>query len=171
MTHTTKKYNALIWVLSILIPLVVAALFSVKLDLELPVFLPPVYAAINALTSLILITSFWAIRSNRRNLHERLMKSAVLLSALFLILYVLHHMTSESTKYGGEGILKTVYFIVLISHIMLSVAVIPFVLITFVRGLTGNYIAHKKIARYAFPLWLYVTVSGVLVYIMIAPYY
>ena len=171
MTHTTKKYNALIWVLSILIPLVVVSLFSVKLDLELPVFLPPVYAAINALTSLILITSFWAIRSNRRNLHERLMKSAVLLSALFLILYVLHHMTSESTKYGGEGILKTVYFIVLISHIMLSVAVIPFVLITFVRGLTGNYIAHKKIARYAFPLWLYVTVSGVLVYIMIAPYY
>jgi putative membrane protein len=80
-------------------------------------------------------------------------------------------MTSDSTKFGGEGLLKTVYFIVLISHIVLSIVVIPFVLITFVRGITGDFKRHKKIARYAFPLWLYVALSGVAVYIMIAPYY
>ena len=166
-----KNYNKWIIFLSVLIPIVVASLFRVKIDLDLPVFLPPIYATINAFTSLILITAFWAIRTDRRKLHEGLMKSAILFSALFLALYVLYHMTSESTKFGGEGIIKTVYFAVLISHIVLSVAVIPFVLITFVRGITGNFEGHKKIARYAFPLWLYVTISGVIVYIMIAPYY
>lgn len=171
MNSKSKKYNKWIVVLSILIPLVVAVLFGVKLDVELPVFLPPIYATINAATAVILITAFWAILKRHRKLHERLMKTAIMFSALFLILYVLHHMTSDSTKYGGEGVLKTVYFIVLISHIILSIAVIPFVLITFVRGLLGNFEAHKKIARIAFPLWLYVAVSGVVVYIMISPYY
>lgn len=171
MTTTSTKYNKWILALSIVIPLVVAALFGIKLDIELPFFLPPIYATINGLTSLILIGAFWAIRNKKQRLHERLMITAVLLSAVFLILYVLHHMTSESTKFGGEGLLKTVYFIVLISHIILSVVVIPFVLITFVRGITGDFKRHKKIARFAFPLWLYVALSGVAVYIMISPYY
>ena len=90
---------------------------------------------------------------------------------MFLILYVLYHMTSDSTKYGGEGVLKFVYLFILISHILLSIGVIPFVLITFVRGITNDIELHKKIAKYTFPLWLYVTVTGVIVYFMIAPYY
>lgn len=139
--------------------------------MQLPVFLPPVYAGINALTSLVLISSLWAIKNKKVKLHELLMKVALGLSALFLVLYVLYHMTSASTPYGGEGIMRPVYYFILISHILLSLAVVPFVLITFLRGITGDFEKHKKIARYAFPLWLYVAVTGVLVYLMISPYY
>jgi putative membrane protein len=166
-----KKYNKLIVFLSIAIPLVVASLFGVKLDIELPVFLPPIYAGTNAITAFILITAFWAIKMNHIQLHRRLMKSAIVLSILFLIMYVLYHMTSDSTSYGGEGILKYIYYAVLISHIILSVVVIPFVLITYVRAITNDIVRHKRIARVTFPLWLYVTVSGVIVYFMILPYY
>ena len=87
------------------------------------------------------------------------------------MLYVAYHMTSDSTKFGGEGTIKTVYFVILITHILLSVIVIPFVLITFVRAITNQVELHKKIARYTFPLWLYVAVTGVAVYVMISPYY
>lgn len=171
MTTETKKYNTWIVILSIAIPLVVAILFGVKLNVTLPIFLPPIYASVNALTSVILIGAFWAIKNNKVKLHERLMKTAILFSILFLIMYVAYHMTSNSTKYEGEGILKTVYFIILISHILLSIAVIPFVLITYVRAITNRIELHKKIARITFPLWLYVAISGVLVYVMISPYY
>lgn len=171
MAATSKKYNTWIVILSIAIPLVVAVLFSVKINVQLPVFLPPIYATINAFTALILITAFWAIKNKKVKLHEKLMKTAIILSAVFLVLYVLYHMTSDSTKFGGDGIIKTVYFVILISHILLSVAVIPFVLITFVRGITNQVELHKKIARYTFPLWLYVAVTGVIVYVMISPYY
>lgn len=167
----SKKYNRIIVILSVVIPLAVAGLFGVKLDIELPVFLPPVYASINAITGMVLITAFWAIKNKKIELHQKLMKFAIVLSALFLILYVLYHMTSNSTTFGGDGIVKYVYFFILISHILLSIIVIPFVLITFVRGLTNDIERHKKIARLTFPIWLYVTISGVVVYLMISPYY
>ncbi len=171
MNLEAKKYNKWIVILSIAIPVVVAVLFGVKIDIKLPVFLPPIYASINALTALLLIVAFWAIKNKKIKLHEKLMKTAIVFSVLFLVLYVAYHMTSDSTKYGGEGTIKTVYFIVLISHILLSIAVIPFVLITFVRAITNNIELHKKIARITFPLWLYVAISGVVVYLMISPYY
>ena len=171
MTTETKKYNKWIIVLSIAIPLVVAILFGVKIDAELPIFLPPIYATINALTAVILLTAIWAVKNKKVKLHEKLMKTAILFSVLFLVLYVAYHMTSNSTKFGGEGSLKIVYFIILISHIILSIAVIPFVLITYVRAITNNIELHKKIAKFTFPLWLYVAISGVLVYILISPYY
>lgn len=167
----SKKYNRLITILSIAIPVAVAALFGVKIDLELPVFLPPIYAGINAVTSVLLVSAFWAIKNKKIDLHENLIKACMVLSALFLILYVLYHMTSDSTSYGGEGIIRWVYFFVLISHILLSIVVIPFVLVTFVRGLTREVERHKKIARITFPIWLYVTITGVIVYLMISPYY
>ena len=169
--ESSKKYNRIIVLLSVAIPLVVAVLFGVKLDLELPVFLPPIYASTNAITAVVLIIALWAIKSKKKVLHERLMKTAVVLSALFLIMYVLYHMTSDSTSYGGEGFMKYIYYLVLISHILLSIVVIPFVLITFVRAITNDIERHKKIARITWPLWLYVTVSGVIVYLMIFPYY
>ena len=99
------------------------------------------------------------------------MKTAIILSAIFLMLYVAYHMTSDSTSFGGEGLLKYFYFFILISHILLSIVVIPFVLITFVRAITNDFEKHKKIARITFPLWLFVAISGVLVYLMISPYY
>lgn len=164
-----KKYNKWIVVLSIVIPIVVALLFRVKIDFELPVFLPPIYAAINAITALVLVIAVYMIKSGNRNTHERLMKFAIVLSVLFLVMYVLHHITSDSTSY--EGAYRGVYLFILISHIVLSVAVIPFVLITYVRAITNNIERHKKIARITFPLWLYVAVTGVVVYLMISPYY
>jgi len=171
MTTNTQKYNKWIIVLSITIPLVVAILFGVKIDAELPIFLPPIYASINALTSVVLIVAVWAIKNKKIKLHEKLIKTAIVFSVLFLMLYMAYHMTSDSTKFGGEGSLKTIYFIILVSHILLSIVVIPFVLITYVRAITNNFELHKKIAKYTFPLWLYVAISGVVVYLMISPYY
>ena len=171
-TAQEKKYNKWIIVLSIIIPLVVAVMFGIKISNVEPLsFLPPIYASINGLTALILLTSLWAIKNNKRTLHERLMKTAIICSALFLVMYVAYHMTSDSTKFGGEGTIKYVYYFILLTHILLSIAVIPFVLITYVRAITKNFERHKKIARITFPLWLYVAISGVVVYIMISPYY
>jgi putative membrane protein len=171
-TSDEKKYNKLIVVLSVAIPLVVAALFGIKIpNVEPLTFLPPIYASINAFTAVILVIAFWAITNKKIKLHQRLMQTAIICSVLFLVMYVAYHMTSYSTKYGGEGVLKYVYYTILITHIVLSVVVIPFVLITYVRAMTQNFVMHKKIARITFPIWLYVAVSGVLVYIMISPYY
>ena len=171
MMSETKKYNTWIVILSIAIPLVVGLLARVKIDVDLPFFLPPIYATINALTSVLLLMGFWAIKSKKIQLHERLMKTAIIMSVLFLCMYILHHMTSSPTKYGGEGLLKTIYYILLISHILLSMVVIPFVLITYVRAITNQIDLHKKIARITFPLWLYVAISGVFVYLLISLYY
>ncbi|RXP64599.1 DUF420 domain-containing protein [Lutibacter sp. HS1-25] len=171
MEQNAKKYNKWIVVLSVAIPLVVAILFGVKIDVTLPVFLPPIYATINGLTAVLLLVAVWAIKNKKVQLHEKLMKTAIVFSTVFLVLYVAYHMTSTSTKFEGEGTIKTVYFAVLISHIILSIVVIPFVLITFVRAITNNFELHKKIAKITFPLWLYVTISGVVVYLMISPYY
>ena len=141
----SKKYNKIIVVLSIAIPLVVAVLFGVKLDIELPVFLPPIYAGTNAVTALVLIIALWAIKVKNIELHKRLMKIAIAFSVLFLIMYVLYHMTSDSTSYEGEGVVKYIYYVILISHILLSITVIPFVLITYVRAITNDIERHKKI--------------------------
>jgi len=167
-----KKYNKLIVVLSIIIPLIVTILFRVKIpNVEPLMFLPPIYATINAITAVILITAFIAVKNKKITLHKRLMTLAIILSALFLIMYVAYHMTSDSTKFGGEGTIKYVYYFILITHVLLSIIIIPFVLITYVRAITNNIERHKKIARITFPLWLYVAITGVLVYILISPYY
>ena len=167
-----KKYNKLIVILSVAIPIVVAILFGVKIPNVEPLsFLPPIYATINGLTAIILIIAFIAIKNKNIVLHENLMTTAILCSVVFLVMYVAYHMTSDSTKFGGEGTIKYVYFFILITHIILSIIVIPFVLITYVRAITNNIEKHKKIAKITFPLWLYVAVSGVVVYIMISPYY
>ena len=171
-----KKYNVWITILSIAIPVVVAILFKVKLrDLGFDVkplkFLPPIYATINGITAIVLVWAVISIKNGKRKLHENLMKTAIALSVAFLGMYVAYHMTSESTKYGGDGILKLVYFFILITHITLSIATIPLVLVTYVRALAEKFDNHKKIAKITFPIWLYVAVTGVIVYLMISPYY
>jgi len=132
-----KKYNKWIVVLSIVIPLVVAALFGVNLrklgfDVEPLTILPPIYATINGLTAIILILAFFAVKNKNIVLHENLMTTAIWSSVIFLVLYVAYHMTSDSTKFGGEGVIKYIYYFILITHIVLSIVVIPFVLITYV---------------------------------------
>lgn len=167
-----KKYNKLIVILSVAIPIVVAILFGVKIPNVEPLsFLPPIYATINGFTALILVAAYMAIRNKRLILHKNLMTTAIGCSVVFLMLYVAYHMTSDSTKFGGEGPIKYIYYFILITHILLSIIVIPFVLITYVRAITNHIEKHKKIARITFPLWLYVAISGVIVYIMISPYY
>ena len=167
-----NKYNLWIWIISIVVPVAVAVLFTVRIPgVERMGFLPPIYATINALTAVILIISVIQIKKGNRKNHEFLMKTAILLSLLFLMLYIAYHMTSDSTKYRGDGIVKYLYYFILITHIMLSITVIPFVLITYVRAITGKFEKHKAIARITFPLWLYVAITGVIVYVMISPYY
>ena len=167
-----SKYNLWIWIISIVVPVAVAVLFTVRIPgVERMGFLPPIYATINALTAIILIISVIQIKKGNRKNHEFLMKTAILLSLVFLLLYIAYHMTSDSTKYGGDGIVKSLYYFILITHIMLSITVIPFVLITYVRAITGKFEKHKSIARITFPLWLYVAITGVIVYVMISPYY
>jgi|SRR5690606_16780938 len=171
-----QSYNKWIIVLSIAIPAVVAILFGVNLrdmgyDVAPLTFLPPIYATINGVTAILLVAAVIAIKNGNRRLHETLVKICIGCSAAFLLMYVAYHMTAESTPYGGEGAIRYVYFFILITHILLSIVVIPFVLLTFVRGLTGDFVRHRKLAKYTFPLWLYVAVSGVVVYLMISPYY
>ncbi|MES2448016.1 MAG: DUF420 domain-containing protein [Bacteroidota bacterium] len=171
-----KKYNIWIIVLSIAIPLVVAVLFGVNLrdlgyDVKPLTFLPPIYATTNGLTAIVLILAVNAIKNGKRKLHENLMKFAILLSILFLGMYVAYHMTSDSTKFGGEGAIKYIYYFILITHILLSIIIIPFVLVTYVRALAERFDKHKKLAKITFPMWLYVAVTGVIVYLMISPYY
>ena len=184
------KYNKLITAVSIIIPIAVAALFGVNLrklgyDVEPLNFLPPIYATINGITAVLLVVAVLAIKNGKRKLHEYLMKSAIACSLAFLIMYVAYHMTSISAVFGDTnhnsileeservaiGFERINYLFILITHISLSVIIIPLVLITYVRALSKRFDKHKKIAKITFPIWLYVAVTGVIVYIMIAPYY
>jgi len=171
-----QKFNKIIIILSVAIPVVVAILFGVKLkdygiNIEPLTFLPPIYATINGITAFLLITAVVAIKKGNRKLHERLMQLSIACSVIFLVMYVAYHMTSDSTPYGGEGAIRSVYFFILISHILLSIVVIPLVLFTYVKALAERFDKHKKLAKITFPIWLYVAVTGVIVYLMISPYY
>lgn len=185
-----KKYRVWIILLSIVIPLAVAVLFSVKLkdfgfDVEPLYFLPPIYAGINGLTAVVLVVAVMAVRRGKQKLHENLMKFAITLSCMFLVMYVAYHMTAESTIFGDfnhNGVLELseqnevgfsryIYLFILLFHIALSVIIIPLVLLTYVRALSKSFVRHRKLARITYPLWLYVAVTGVVVYLMISPYY
>ena len=184
------KYNKLITAVSIIIPVAVAALFGVNLrklgyDVEPLNFLPPIYATINGITAFLLIVAVVAIKNGKRKLHENLMKTAIACSIAFLLMYVAYHMTSISAVYGDlnhNSILEESekvavansrfpYLILLFTHILLSVIIIPMVLITYVRALAQRFDKHKKLAKITFPIWLYVAITGVVVYILISPYY
>jgi putative membrane protein len=167
----SQPYRKLIIALSIVIPVAVAALFRVKIQGYDFSYLPHIYASINGLTAVLLIIAVICIKNGYRHAHELLMKLCLGLSAAFLVMYVLYHMTSETTRYGGEGLLYYIYLFILGTHIILSIVIIPMVLFTFVRGLYGDYEKHKALAKYTFPAWLYVAVTGVIVYLMISPYY
>ncbi len=180
-----KKYKPLIIGLSIFIPVAVALLFGIKIEGYDFSFLPPIYATINGIVALLLIAAVVAIKNGNRELHRRLIRLAILGSLLFLVGYIIYHATSTETKYGDvnhDGILSDleranlgkdalVYYFLLATHIILSIAVIPMVLLTYLKGWTNNLTAHKKLAKYTFPTWLYVAVTGVTVYLMISPFY
>ena len=180
-----KKVRILIIIASVAVPLVVALLFGVQVEGYDLSFLPPVYATINGLTAVVLISALYAIRKKNIELHRQLIRLALLFSLLFLVGYVAYHMTSEPTLYGDSDGNKDLsldemnavkgsalyYYALLISHILLSVFVIPLVLYTYFYAWTGDFVRHRKWTKIAFPMWLYVAISGVVVYLMISPYY
>jgi len=195
MNKDSKFYNILIWIISVLVPIVVALLLFIKWEYDklifnlrmpnsdpivllenLPIakpltFLPPIYATINGITALLLVAAVYFIKNGKRRIHENLMKTCIGLSLLFLIMYIAYHITSDPTPFGGSGFIAFMYFFILITHILLSIIVIPLVLVTYLKAFKSDFISHKKIARITFPVWLYVAVTGVVVYLMISPYY
>lgn len=166
-----KKFNRLIIILSVIIPIAVILLFNVKIEGIDFSFLPPIYATINGLTGVLLILAVVAIKKGNRKLHERIMKVNLTLSATFLVMYILYHITSEPTVYLDDSFMKYIYYSVLISHVVLSIMVVPLVLFTFSKALMNKFDKHKRLAKITFPIWLYVAFSGVIVYLLISPYY
>lgn len=180
-----KKVRQLIIVVSVVIPVAVAILFGVKIDGVDLSFLPSIYAAINAFTAVLLIAALAAIKAKNQELHRTFIRICLLLSLLFLVLYIAYHMTSDSTLYGdvnhdGEVLgseldaiasTKLFYYVILLTHIFLSVAIVPLVLFTYLFAWQGNFARHKRWTRVTWPIWFYVAASGVIVYFMISPYY
>lgn len=173
MNDILAKPNRLIFTVSAILVAAVAVLYiTPKLEAGPALdFLPALNATINGTVSVLLIAGFLLIRQKRIETHRKVMTASILLSVLFLVSYVLYHSTHDSTPYGGEGMLKYIYFFILISHILLAIVIVPLVLISFTRALSARYDRHRKIARITLPLWLYVSISGVIVYLMISPYY
>jgi putative membrane protein len=167
-----KAYNAIIIFISILIPVVVAVLSRVRIPNIAPLdMLPPIYAIINGATAILLVVAVIQIKRGNKSKHQVLMKINILLSLLFLIMYIAYHVTSEMAIYGGEGIIRYVYYFILASHIILSGILVPLVLLTYKHAALGEYLKHRKLAKITFPIWFYVAVTGVVVYLMISPYY
>jgi len=195
MDKKNNIYNILIWAVSIIVPLVVALLLFIKWEYDklifnmripnydpiilmenLPIakpltFLPPIYASINGLTAILLIIAVYYIKNGKRKIHENLIKVCIALSLSFLVMYIAYHITSDPTPFGGTGAIVYLYFFILITHILLSIIVIPMVLVSYSRAFQSKFESHKKIAKITFPVWLYVAVTGVIVYLMISPYY
>lgn len=167
-------YKKLILVLSIAIPLVVAVLLGLREKVYLGSWtkdLPHIIGVVNTITALFLIIGLVFIKQRQFKKHENAMTGAFISGSVFLVLYVLYHLTNESTHFGGEGLVRYTYFFLLISHIALSIGVVPLVLRALFFGWTNQREEHRKVVKYAFPIWLYVSVSGVIVYLMISPYY
>lgn len=173
-----RNIKRFIWTMAVVIPVAVALLFlippveNLSDDVKASLYiLPKLNAIFNGIAFLSLIGAFVAIKNKNIKVHRAFTTTALILSMLFLVSYVAFHLTTESTKFGGEGWTRTVYFVILISHILLSTGIIPLVLFTYVRGLGMQVEKHRKIAKITWPIWLYVTATGVIVYWMISPYY
>ncbi len=173
-TNPTMKWT--IGILSVVVPLLVAVLLSLnnesKIDFGFNTrILPHINAVFNSITSLCLIAGFFAIKTKNIKLHRGLMMTAFTLSSLFLISYVIYHASVPSTKFGGEGFVRGFYLFLLITHILLSIVVVPLVLWAIYFAWIGKIDSHKKIVKWTFPIWTYVAITGVTVYFMISPYY
>lgn len=183
-----KKAKGLIWVVSIIIFLVIASLSRVRVNVSTG-FDPHIFALINAVVNSLVVVSLVAaliaVKKKRYLLHKKIMITAIVLSVIFLLSYIAHHLLTGDTRFGDlnhDGILSEVerqqagglryfYYILLLTHIPLAAVILPFILFTAYRALSGNYYAHKKLARITWPIWLYVATTGVIIYLLIKPYY
>jgi putative membrane protein len=169
-----KKASLLIILFSVIVFVAVVFLSRIKLEVVLPFnvhLFATVNAILNSLVSLLLVVGLIAVKNAKYQLHRNVMMSAMVLSLLFLVSYICHHLFSESTSYGGEGVMKSVYYFILITHIILAAVILPFILYTSYRALVAEWPAHRKLAKITWPIWFYVSVTGVIVYLMISPYY
>jgi len=185
LSEKEQKYKWPIIVASVAIPALIAVLFGVRIDgVDLSI-LPPVYATINGLTAVALLAALIAIKKKNIKVHKRLMQLCIVFSLLFLGMYVAYHMTGPQIRFGdingdggdlsaseiaAAGSVRYIYLALLLVHILFSMIIIPLVLFTYVRALAERFDKHRKLARITFPIWLFVAVSGVIVYIMVAPY-
>ncbi|MFZ4542833.1 MAG: DUF420 domain-containing protein [Saprospiraceae bacterium] len=167
-----KKLNFWATIVSIIVVLLVVLMRRVKIDLGVDLdFLPPVHAILNTATAIALVFSLNAIKNGRVELHRNLNFLALALSSLFLLCYVAYHFTTPETKFGGEGAIRVVYLLLLLTHILAAAIIFPFILYTFIRALTNQFDRHKKMARWVYWVWLYVAITGPLCYLMLKPYY
>jgi len=169
-----QKSMTFINVVSVAIPVVVAVLLGIRQKIDIGTWtkvLPHIIGAINTLTSVLLIYGFYLIKQKQIDRHRKVMTMAFGLGGVFLVCYVLYHLTNASTKFGGEGIIRYIYYFTLISHIGLSLIVLPLVLRAYYFAWTRQIERHKKLTKFAFPIWLYVSITGVIAYLMIKPYY
>ncbi|ARI75682.1 hypothetical protein HM131_02050 [Halobacillus mangrovi] len=177
VTTTKKEFNYVPWVVGLSIAInaiVVALLFIPKFEPQTGfdvTILPLLNAVLNSFTFVFLLAALYMILKKNVKWHKRFIFAAFTTTALFLVSYLTYHSMASSTSYGGEGILQTIYYFILITHIMLAAVIVPLALLTLARGLTMKVEKHRKIARWTMPLWLYVSLTGVLVYLMISPYY
>lgn len=169
-----KRASLLIIIFSVIVFVAVVFLSRIKVDVTLP-FNVHAFAKINAIlnsaVSFLLLVGLMSVKRGRYQLHRKVMMSAMVLSLLFLVSYICHHLFSESTSYGGEGTIRYVYYFILITHILLAAIILPFILYTSYRALVAEWPAHRKLAKITWPIWFYVSVTGVVVYLMISPYY
>jgi len=174
MKENDKQAKWLIGIFSFVVFAAVTILSKFKLQLDLG-FNVHIFAAINAvinsIIAVLLVAAVMVVKKGNYLLHKKLMMSALILSILFLVSYIAHHLLAGETKFGGTGAIKVVYLIILFTHIFLAAIILPFILFTAYRALTGNYPEHKRLAKITFPLWLYVAITGPVVYFLISPYY
>ena len=169
-----KKASVLIIIFSVIVFVAVVFLSKAKLDVELPFnvhLFAKINAVINSMVSFLLLVGLLAVKRGNYRLHKKVMITAMVLSLLFLVSYICHHLFSDSTSYGGEGFVKGVYYFILITHIILAAIILPFILFTSYRALIAEWPGHRKLAKITWPIWFYVSVTGVVVYWMISPYY
>ncbi|MCF2445355.1 DUF420 domain-containing protein [Dyadobacter sp. CY345] len=174
LVEENKKYRKIINILAIAIPVAVAVLIGIRQKIDLGTWtkvLPHVIGMLNTATAILLLMGFYFIKTNNRNLHRLMMTFAFVLGAIFLVCYILYHISNESTPFGGSGFIRPIYYFLLISHILLSIVVVWFVLRAVYFGYSNQLAEHRKAVKWAFPIWLYVSVSGVIVYLLISPYY
>lgn len=170
-----KRSYGWIILVSVIVPVLVAVLIfmpqKLEMELEWVYFLPHLNAVINSAATFALLLGLYFIKNKQVVYHKLAMTTAFSLGAIFLVSYVVYHASAESTSFGGEGIIRNIYYFILLTHIILAAIALFPILLAYYYGSTGRYERHRKIVKYAYPIWLYVTVSGVLVYLMIRPYY
>jgi len=167
-----KKLNTAAWIVSAVVLLLVGGMRRIKIDVGIDFsFLPPFHATLNALAAVALMAALYFVKNKNIEAHQKSIYAAMVLSILFLLSYVTYHITTPETRFGGEGTIRYIYFALLITHVILAAGILPFILFTFIRAYTGQIEKHRKMAKWVFPLWLYVAISGPICYLMLRPYY